>query len=494
MRNTRKSRRTFLKTLAIGGGCLTLGPALRAGARKTAKPSRPNFIFFFTDDQGWQDMACFGHPYLKTPHMDRLARGGARFEQFYSAASVCSPSRVGFMTGHYPARHRIHQHFVGTHKHNARRGMPDWLDPKVVTVTGLLQKAGYRTGHFGKWHLGESADAPEPGRYGIDEYRTLCGTGAGWDRDGKRAKSDLAHASYKTCTDKDYFWTHSSELIVEEGLAFIEKSKDQPFYLNLWMILPHAPNRPTAGQLAKYKDIKADPEDFQSWMREYLRKAPDARKQMKTYCAVMGAIDAALGRLLDKLDALGLADNTVILFTSDNGPEDYAISNASNSGCGATGVFRARKRSLYEGGIRMPCIVRWPGHVPAGRVDKTSVLAAVDWLPTVCNLAGVNVPDIRPDGEDVSDILAGKARPRRRPLFWEWRGGIAGVFREQYRPPRLAMRDGQWKLFADAEGTNVELYDIPRDPGEKANLAEQHPDVVARLLPKLLEWKKALPK
>ena len=158
---------------------------------------------------------------------------------------------------------------------------------------------------------------------------------------------------------------------------------------------------------------------------------------------------------------------------------------------GATGVFRGRKRSLYEGGIRMPCIARWPGRIPADRVDKTSVIAAVDWLPTVCSLAGVQVPDIKPDGEDISDILQGATRPRRRPLFWEWRANVAG--NQDYKPPSLAIRQGDWKLFANPDGSRRELYNIPKDPEEKLNVAERNPDVVAQLLPKLLKWKKTLP-
>ncbi len=489
MAEYRPLRSTFLLIPAYLLCCMFCSE--HAAAEKSRQESsRPNFIFFFTDDQGWQDMGCSGHPYLKTPNLDRLARGGTRFEQFYSSASVCSPSRTAVMTGHYPARHHIHRHF-SHHRHNKACGMPDWLDPKVTTVTRLLQKTGYRIGHFGKWHLGHVDEAPEPGAYGIDEYRTLGGTGPGWDRHGKPTREDLAHASYNNCTDKDYFWTHSTDLIVDQAITFLEKNKGKPFYLNLWTLLPHAPNRPTAKQLAQYAKLKAKPEDFESWMREYASDAENLDQQMRTYCAAMGNIDAALGRLLDKLDELGLTDNTLIFFTSDNGPEDYHIGNMRNSGMGATGPLRGRKRSLYEGGVRMPCIAHWPGKVPAGRVDRTSVIAAVDWLPTVCQLAGIELPDIKPDGEDVSDILRGKTRPRVQDLFWEWRAGVAG--NQAYKPPPLAIREGEWKLFAQLDGSGIELYDIPRDPQERNNLAEQKPEVVTRLLKKLLAWKKALP-
>ncbi|MDP6045558.1 MAG: sulfatase-like hydrolase/transferase, partial [Phycisphaerae bacterium] len=192
------------------------------------------------------------------------------------------------------------------------------------------------------------------------------------------------------------------------------------------------------------------------------------------------------------LDELKLTNNTLVFMTSDNGPEDYHIGNVRNSGMGSVGVLRGRKRSLYEGGVRMPCIARWPGVVPAGKVDKTSVMGAVDWLPTVCSIAGVTTPDIQPDGEDVSDILRGNRRPRRGPLFWEWRAGVVG--NKAYRPPALAIRNGKWKLYANPDGTRKELYDIPKDPEERTNLADQNPKVVTTLMGKLLEWKKTLPK
>lgn len=290
---------------------------------------------------------------------------------------------------------------------------------------------------------------------------------------------------------KDYFYSCSTDVIVDQAIAFLEKNKGQSFYPNLWTILPHAPNRPTAEQLAEYRNLKANPQDFKSWMRDYANDAKDLEQQMKTYCAAMTSIDTALGRLSGKLDEMKLTDNTLIFFTSDNRPEDYHIKNVSNSGMGSTGSFRGRKRSLYEGGIRMPCIARRPGTIPAGHVDKTSVMGAVDWLPTVCSIAGVEIPDIKPDGEDVSDILQGHPRSRQRPLFWEWRGRVVG--NKAYKPPSLAIRDSKWKLFAQPDGSRIELYNIPKDPQEKNNVAQQNPDVVARLLPMLLEWKRTLP-
>ncbi|MCR4415662.1 MAG: sulfatase-like hydrolase/transferase, partial [Thermoguttaceae bacterium] len=192
------------------------------------------------------------------------------------------------------------------------------------------------------------------------------------------------------------------------------------------------------------------------------------------------------------LDDLGLAERTLVIFTSDNGPEDIHITNAGHSGVGSAGPFRGRKRSLYEGGVRVPFLVRWPGHVPAGRIDDASVVAGVDLLPTVCTFAGVAVPSGHAlDGEDASDILRGATRPRRTPLMWEWRFRVFGE--PFHRSPMLAIREGPWKLLLNPDRTRVELYDIPRDPTQLNNLADRQKEVVDRLAEKVLAWQKTLP-
>jgi N-acetylgalactosamine-6-sulfatase len=189
-----------------------------------------------------------------------------------------------------------------------------------------------------------------------------------------------------------------------------------------------------------------------------------------------------------------LADNTIIFFSSDNGPEDYRIGNAANAGVGSAGPLRARKRSMYEGGIRTFGLVRWPGHVPAGRRDETSVTGGVDFLPTVCKLAGVEVPaSIQPDGEDVSDIWLGASRPRGRPLHWEWLFNVAGGREGGYMPPMLAVRDGDWKLFVNHNGTGAQLYNIPKDAGEEHDVAAAHSAIVKALTAKAVEWSQSLP-
>jgi N-acetylgalactosamine-6-sulfatase len=423
-------------------------------------PRRPNIIFILADDLGWADLGCYGNRQIQTPNLDRLARQGTLFTQFYVDGSVCSPSRTAFMTGHFPARHRVHGHFA-LPEQNTARGMPQWLDAGVPTVTSLLHKAGYRTAHFGKWHLGNGEGAPEPGAYGFDSYRTINGNGPTWE-------------------ERDpFFRAKSTGLIVDETIRFIEANRDRPFCVNVWTLVPHAPLNPTDEQMAPYQHLQPGP-------NVPYKGAP------QIYYASVSDLDRQVGRLLDRLDALGLAGNTLVLFSSDNGPEEILVTNASHSGVGSPGPFRGRKRSLYEGGVREPFLVRWPGHVPAGEVDDQSVVTAVDFLPTLCKLAGVTLPSsVSLDGEDIGDILGGKPRPRVKPIMWEWRFNIAGHILN--RSPILAIRDGKWKLLLNPDGSRVELYDIPSDPSELDNVADRNREVVQRLSQTVLSWQKTLP-
>lgn len=443
--------------------------------------NRPNFIFILTDDQGWEDLQSFGHPYLKTPNLDRLADEGTSFTQSYVSSPVCSPSRVSFMTGHYPARHNVH-HIYRPERSRERmkeEGVPPFLDPETTTLTGVLRENGYVTGHFGKWHMGNVREAPPPSKYGIDDARVCAAPPQyeGWPE----WRDD----------DQPYWWARSTDLFVDETIRFIEENQDRPFYVNLWSLIPHAPLNPTPEQLAEYDDLKADPADFRAWMRPYLERAENLDDKMKIYCASMTSLDTAIGRLLDYLDQAGLAQDTFIFFTSDNGPEDYCVGNASNAGVGSPGQGRARKRSIYEGGVRTPSIARWPGRIPAGRVDDESVIGAVDWFPTVCQIAGVTMPHIQPDGENILDVLSGNPRPRKNPLFWEWKCNVFGD--DDYHPPELAVREGDWKLFMNPNGSAVELYDLVDDPTECEDVAADHPGVVERLTKRLADWKSTLP-
>jgi len=463
-------------TLTLLTGLL-LAPLAGLQAADAPKPDkRPNVIFILTDDQGWNDAHFAGHPYVKTPNLDTLASQSTWFRQFYVAATVCSPSRAAFMTSHVPARHLIHGHFA-EHDANTARAMPDWLDPKTPTIASLLKGAGYATAHFGKWHLGNGIGAPPPTDYGFDVAKTVNANGPQLGDEKK----------------DPYFRANSTRLIVDETIAFIKTNKTRPFYANVWTLLPHASLKPTPEQLKVYEDLAPKPNDpgFGPWMQKYLADAKDLKSQMQVFCASLTDLDTQLGRLFAALDEMKLANDTIIFFSSDNGAEDYRIKNAANAGVGNTGPLRARKRSMYEGGIRTFGLVRWPGHVAAGKRDETSVTGGVDFLPTICKLAGVPLPEnLQPDGEDVSDIWLGKPRARTKPLHWEWLFNVQGA---DYTPPMLTVRDGDWKLFVNHNGTGAQLFNIPQDIGEEHDVAATNPELVKTLTVKALAWAKSLP-
>ena len=454
------NRRQFLTAFGTAAVALAL-PSCALATGTPEKRRKPNFVFIFADDLGWGDLGCYGNNQLKTPSLDALAEKGTLFTQFYVNGSVCSPSRTSIMTSHYPARHSVHGHFAAPQQNKAR-AMPNWLDPRVHTVTKLLKTAGYTTGHFGKWHLGSGDNAPTPGDYGIDEHCTCNSSGP-----------------QLTGTGDPYFRAKSTEQIVDRTIDFIEKNREKPFYVNVWSLVPHATLHPTDEQ-----------------MKPYQRYAPGGvpyKGVKQIYYASVSDLDRQVGRLVKRIEQLGLAENTIIAFSSDNGPEDLDIRNAVHSGIGNAGPFRGRKRSIYEGGVRMPFIVRWSGHTPPGRVDDSTVIAAVDWLPTVCSLAGVKLPsDLKPDGEDMSQTILGRGKTRSRPLMWEWRFRVFGEM--VHRCPMLAIRDGNFKLLMNPDRSRIELYDIPKDPTELDNLADRYPDIVKKLSRILLEWQKTLPK
>ncbi len=451
-------RRQFIKSTGIAAVSVLL-PVQSYGAQQ----KRPNFIFIFADDVGWGDLSCYGQKNVRTPHLDKLAKDGILFTQFYVSGSVCSPSRTAIMTGHFPARHGVHGHFTMS-EYGKWREMPGHLDPSVPTLTRTLQQNGYATGHFGKWHLGKGKGAPLPEAYGIDASKTTSSN----DPEGE----DLWNLW------KPHFRPVSTKMILDETLLFLRKNRDQPFYVNAWLHDTHATLNPSEEQLARFEKNQAKGVHFNG--------------ATQVYYATLDAMDRQIGEFLDQLDNLGLRDNTIVIFSSDNGPEDIRINNAAHSGVGSAGPFRGRKRSIYEGGIRVPFIVRWPKGTPAGKVDETSVIGGVDFYPSICKLAGISIDESRVDGQDMSDCLIGKAKNRTKPLMWEWRYRIFGHV--MHKSPMLAIRDDQWKLLMNPDRSRVELYDIPADPREMNNLADDYPNVVRRLSKKVLAWQQTLPK
>ena len=430
---------------------------------------RPNVLFVFADDLGYGDIAAHGHPDAKTPHLDRLAAEGTDFHQFCVASGVCSPSRAAVMTGQYPARHRVHGHFAKPAQ-NAARGMPNHLDPDAPMVSRQLQQAGYATGHFGKWHLSNyGVDAPEPTRFGFDVSAIFNGPGPQvFEGVGKKRRDvRLTQESHDTFDSA----VALSPAATDHAEQFIRRHAEEPWYVNLWLHETHQIVAATEEEKAAY---------------------PDVPEPHKTYLACVTRADECVGRMLDLLDELGLAENTLVVFSSDNGPENPNPNPKAKTytSVGTAGDRRGRKRSLYMGGVNVPFLVRWPGEVPAGRVDRTSLLGAVDLFPTFLAAADVEPPaDYEPDGVNILPALRGETFERDQPLFWQWNAARAHSPADW---PRLGVRDGRFALVAADE--RVELYDVLADPGQEHDLSESRPDLRDRLITAGRAWAETLPK
>ncbi|MDX2432217.1 MAG: sulfatase-like hydrolase/transferase [Bacteroides sp.] len=430
---------------------------------KLVQNFKPNIIFIFADDLGWGDLSCYGNSRVKTPSLDRLASEGTLFTQFYVAGSVCSPSRAGIMTGQYPARNRVFGHFAST-AINQRRGMPNALDPDLVMLTDMLKGAGYTTAHFGKWHLGNIS----PAEYGVDVYRTNELSNMGDD------PLDIWSAEARPTCTKD---------ILDETLKFI-KQEGNPFYVNVWLSDVHATLNPSKEQMDRVAD------EVKNW--RWPSDGIEYTSVEQVYLATLLEMDRQIGLFIDKLEALGIRNNSLIIFSSDNGPEDYQLHNSRHSGVGSPGPFRGRKRSIYEGGIRVPFIISWPGKIPAGKVNDQSVVSGVDFLPTLACITGAKAANERAlDGEDMSEVWLGSDRKRSKDLFWEWRYQVFG--HSVNKPPMIAVREGDYKLLLNPDKSRVELYNILTDPGELNNLASQEPELAMRLSEKAMTWFQNLP-
>lgn len=364
--------------------------------------------------------------------------------------------------------------------------MPVFLEPDLEQVSHALQQNGYATAHYGKWHLSSAPknhnnEIPNPSFYGFDDFKTY-----------HTYFSDVTREHHFIRGGDEHYRAKSSQKIIDETLAFLEANPDKPVYVNAWTLIPHATLNPTPEQLAVYEEIDPDPSDFPYHMREYLETIPpdELKERMQIYCAAVTGLDDAVGHLLDGIKEMGIEENTFIFFTSDNGPEDN-FQGTTRAGVGSTGELRARKRSSYEGGVRTSAIAYWPGTIPAGVVNDTSIVAAVDWFPTVCAITGVPLNGADVDGENVSDILKGSSRQRTKPIFWEWQFDVRGP--DSYAAPQLAMRDGDWKMLMNPDGSQVELYNIPQDPEELKNVANENRARVQSMEEQLLEWKASLP-
>src|ERR1035437_7643351 len=335
---------------------LLLLPPLRAAE---AAPTRPNILFILSDDMGYGDIGCFGGKFAPTPNLDRLAREGIRFTQYYSVAPICSPSRAGLTTGMFPARWNITS-FLQTRAGNRACEQADFLDPRAPSLARTLKAAGYATGHFGKWHMGGGRDvtnAPLFAAYGFDEHASTY--------ESPEPHPDITATNWIWSPhDKVKRWDRTA-FFVDKTLDFLRRHRGQPCFVNLWPDDVHTPWVPNQERLGLYPNGPAEERKFRAVLDEY---------------------DRQMGRLFTGLKELGLEGQTLVIFTSDNGPLPSFRGSRS-------GGLRGSQLSLYEGGIRMPFIVRWPGHTPAGRLDDQAVLAATDLFSSLCAIAGVELPD-----------------------------------------------------------------------------------------------------
>lgn len=424
-----------------------------------AQAARPHVVFLLVDDFGWADTSCFGGR-VPTPHMDRLAQQGLRFRQFYVASPICSPSRCGIITGQFPARWRITS-YLQTKAGNRECEQADFLDPQAPSLPRAFKEAGYATAHIGKWHLGggrDVTDAPQFAAYGYD-----LGLGT-YESPEPAAELGIKTTPWETQREPQQVPRYErTRWMVDQALKFMQQHAAQPCFVNLWLDDMHTPYRPQEG--ADERDLRA------------------------RHRAVLTAMDVQIGRFVD-----ALAPNTLMIFCGDNGPEPTFERTR-------TGGLRGMKWSLYEGGIRTPLIVRWPGVVPAGVVNETTVVCSVDMMPTLCALAQIKPPAANCDGEDMSRAFKGENAKRTRPLLWEYgrKPAAQGMRSFPYpkelaaKSPNLAIREGDWKLLINADGTQAELYDLASDPNETTNRASTESAITEKLKQTVLNWRRSLP-
>ena len=398
----------------------------------TLSARRPNVIIIFTDDQGTVDMNCYGAKDLVTPNMDGLAKRGVRFTQFYSAAPVCSPSRVGLMTGRTPQ----HGGLNGNVPLDSV-GMPS----QQITIAEKMKTAGYATAHIGKWHLGHHKETV-PNAQGFDHsFGHLVG-----------CIDNYSHFFYWSGPNKHDLWRNGKEvfhngeffpdLMVKEAGEFIDKNKDQPFFIYFALNTPHYP-------------YQGSPK----WL-EYYRDLPYPRN---LYAAFLSTTDDRIGALLSEIENAGLTNDTIIIFQSDHGASEEV---RAHKGGGSAGPHRGAKFSLYEGGIRVPAIISWPGNLPQNEV-RNQIATGCDWFPTIMELCKIPAAEHEIDGKSLLPVINSKSARSAHKIF-HWKSGNS-----------VAVREGKWKLVMS--GKKAELFDLPNDLGESRNLVKEHPEMVEKL-------------
>jgi len=441
-------RRTIWTVIVVLAGLA----ACASEPQPEAPPPPTNIVMIIADDLGYGDLGSYGQKNIQTPNLDRLASEGLRLTDFYAGSTVCAPSRATLMTG-------LHTGHVAI-RGNSRQPLPD----DSTTIAEVLQQAGYRTGMVGKWGLGEVGTEGEPNKQGFDHFFGYLNQRHAHNyytqflfRNGERVPLDNPPAEPPSEDGSGYVAegrTYSHNLIADEGLRFLEESAGGPFFLAATFTLPHANNEGRErGMEVPELGVYAD----KDW--------PDP---VKGHAAMVSLLDADVGRMLAKLDELGISENTLVFFSSDNGPHreggydpDFNDSN---------GPLRGIKRDLYEGGVRVPTLVRWPGHTKAGTTSD-QVGAFWDLPPTFAQIAGTSMQD-GIDGRSLVPVFEGGENEAERTLYWEFHEGEAS---------KQAVRRGKWKAVRLHPKGEIELYDLSQDIGEENDVAAEHPDAVEEL-------------
>jgi arylsulfatase A-like enzyme len=418
----------------------------------------PNILFILADDLGYGDLGCYGQEKIKTPNLDRLAAAGMRFTDCYAGSTVCAPSRCALMTGLHTGHCRV--------RGNGGGGGPRSnvaLRPEDRTVAEVLKSAGYATGLVGKWGLGEEGSTGVPTKKGFDSFYGYLNQHHAHNyyppfllRGEARVSipENVQRADVENVAKKSV--VYSPDLLLAEALAFLEQNKAKPFFLEFATIVPHANNEKTRYD-NNGNEVPSDaPYTSEPWPQQEKNKA-----------AMITRLDRDIGTVLDKLRSLGLENETIVFFTSDNGPHREGGNDPDFFR--SSGPLRGIKRAMYDGGIRVPMIVRWPGRVKAGAVSDVP-WAFWDVLPTLAQLAGAKAPDGLDGISMVPTLLGRGAQPPRPYFYWEFHEGGS----------KQAVRFGDWKAVRLKLGGPVELYDLKTDVGERNNLAVTHRDLVAK--------------
>ncbi len=458
--------------LIVSGFCIFLGIACSSQKeeQKTTITKKPNIIYLLADDLGYGDLSCYGQQKFETPHIDQLAATGMKFTQHYAGNTVCAPSRSCLLTG----QHTGHTPIRGNKEVQPEGQYP--LPDSIVTLGEVLKQAGYVTGAFGKWGLGAPGSEGDPNQQGFDQFfgyncQRLAHNYYPWHLWENQNKIMLKD------NEGENKGVYAPNLIQEKAMEFIEQNKDTSFFLYVPFVMPHAELAVPEDYVAKYRG-KFDPEytfhGVDQMGEEYFKEGaygsqPEAHA---TFAAMVSLLDAQVGEIVDKVKALGLDSNTLIIFSSDNGPHQEG--GADPDFFDSNGPLKGYKRDLYEGGIRVPMIASWPGKIQAG--SETNFISAFwDILPTVMDITGVNAPGSI-DGVSFLPTLLDKGNQTQHDyLYWEFheKGG------------RVAIRKGKWKAVRynvlENPDSPLELYDLSADIHEDQNVAEQHPEIVAEM-------------